>query len=231
MSQHCAVISCVGIVLLLANAAIANEIDTYNRVSFGVDASREVDNDQATAVIGVTHEDTEPARLADRINQDMQWGLGLAKGAQAVEVRTGGYRTRPVSDSQNKLRRWRGGQELVLESRDPKALAELLGRLQERLQLQSMNFSVSPEKRRSVEGEIIEESLGAFRLRAERVRKKLGAKGYELVNVQIDTGGGRPPPMEMRAMAVQSSAVTPPAMEGGTSTLNVRVHGTIELSF
>ena len=142
--------------------AAADESDTYNRVSFTVDSLREVENDWATAVIGVTHEDTDPARLADRINQDVQWGLGLAKAERAVSVRTGGYRTRPISDpKQNRLRRWRGGQDLVIEGSDPKALSALLGRLQEKLQLQSLQFTVSPSKRRSVEAEIIDDGLRA----------------------------------------------------------------------
>jgi predicted secreted protein len=212
--------------------AAADEGDSYNRVSFGVDSLREVENDWATAVIGVTHEDSDPARLADRINQDMQWGLGLAKSESAVRVRTGGYRTHPISDpKQNRLRRWRGSQELVLEGSDPKALSALLGRLQEKLQLQSLRFSVSPERRRAVEGEIIEEALSAFRARADRVRAKLGAKTYELVDLRIDTGGGHRPPPPMRAMAMTESAAAPPALEAGTSQLTARVHATIELTF
>ena len=219
-------------VLLLAGAAGADDSDAYNRVSFSVESSRDVENDWAAAVIGVTHEDTDPARLADRINQDLNWGLGLAKAEKAVEVRTGGYRTYPISDpNQNKLRRWRGGQDLVIESGDTQALSELLGRLQEKLQLQNMRFSVSPEKRRSVEGELIDDALSAFRTRAERVRGKLGAKGYELVNVQVDTGGSFRPPMPMRAMAMEADAIKAPALAGGTSTLTVNVRGTVELSF
>ena len=218
--------------LVTVAGAAADEGDSYNRVTFGVDSAREVENDWASAVIGVTHEDTDPARLADRINQDVQWGLDLAKAERAVQVRTGGYRTHPISDpKQNRLRRWRGGQDLVIEGRDVKALSALLGRLQEKLQLQSLSFSVSPERRRAVEGEIIDAALAAFRARAERVRAKLGAKSYELVNVQIGTGSSRPPPMPMRAMAVMAEAATAPALEAGTSKLTVHIQGTIELAF
>jgi predicted secreted protein len=197
-----------------------------------VESAREVENDWANAVIGVTHEDTDPAKLADRINRDVQWGLDLAKAERAVQVRTGGYRTRPISDpKQNKLRRWRGGQDLVIEGRDAKALSSLLGRLQEKLQLQSLAFSVSPERRREVEGEIIDEALAAFRARADRVRAKLGARSYELVNLQIGTGSSRPPPMPMRAMGVMAEAATAPALEGGTSKVTAHIQATIELAF
>jgi len=220
-------------VLLVTPACAADEDgDSYNRVSFGVDSFREVENDWATATIGVTHEDTDPARLADRINQDVQWGLDLAKAESAVKVRTGGYRTFPISDpKQNRLRRWRGGQDLVLESGDPKALSKLLGQLQEKLQLQNLNFSVSPESRRAVEGEIIDEALVAFRARADRVRGKLGARSYELVDLRIDTGSSAPPPVRMQSMAVMAEARAAPPLEGGTSRVTAQVFGTVELSF
>ncbi len=224
-----------GFLMIFAFVALAgaraDEGASYNRVSFDVERAREVENDWATAVIGVTHEDADPARLADRINQDLQWGLGLAKSVAAVQVRSGGYRTHPVSDpKQNRLRRWRGGQELVIESGDTKALSTLLGRLQEKLQLKSLAFSVSPERRRAVEAEIIDDALAAFRARADRVRGKLGARSYELVDVRIDTGSSRPPPMPMRAMAL-AEADSSPALEGGTSTVSVQVRGTVELAF
>ena len=220
--------------LLSAGAARADDdADSYNRVTFGVESSREVENDRATAMIGATHEDADAATVAARINEDMQWGLALAKAEKAVDVRTGGYRTYPISDSkQNRLRRWRGSQEMLLESDDPEALAQLLGRLQEKLQLNSFRFSVSREKRAAVEGEIIEQALAAFRVRADRVRKQLGAKDYELVSVHIDTGGRISPRLQMEAMPMASSKVSrPPALEGGASTLTANVRGTIELSF
>ena len=130
------------------------------------------------------------------------------------------------------LRRWRGSQEMLLESDDPEALAKLLGRLQAKLQLNSFRFSVSRQKRAAVEGEIIENALAAFRVRADRVRKQLGAKDYELVSVHIDTGGHVSPRLQMAEMPMASrSANRSPALEGGTSTLTANVRGTIELSF
>lgn len=231
MPRHAVLLLLAAVAWLPAPAARAGDDDAYNRVGFSVESSRDVENDEATATIGVTREDTDPARLADAINQDVQWGLSLAKAEPAVSARTAGYRTYPISDPEhNRLRRWRGGQDLVLESRDPAALSKLLGRLQEKLQLKGIHFSVSRDRRTAVEGELIDEALAAFRARAARVQGKLGAKDYELVNVQIETAAGAPPPMPMRAMAMEASPA-PPAVEGGTSTLTVHVRGTIELTF
>jgi predicted secreted protein len=220
---------------LLAGAvpASADSDDARNRVSFRVERSREVDNDWVTAVIGVTHEDSDPARLADRINVDMSWALKTAKARQGLRVRSGGYRTHPVEDPKRaQLRRWRGSQDLIVEGADAKLVSDLLGELQSRLQLQSIVFRVSPERLRKVETELVDEALDAFRARAEGVRAKLGARGYEIVHIQLETPGGPPVrPMPMRAMAMAEASVAPPALEGGTSTLRVGASATIELEF
>ena len=76
--------------------------------------------------------------------------------------------------------------------------------------------------------ELIATALVAFEARAKLVRESLGASGHELVSLSIQTPGqpGRP----MRAMAMAAEAdVAPPALEGGSSRLVVRVNGTIEL--
>ena len=113
-------------------------------------------------------------------------------------------------------------QELVVEGSDVAALSALLGELQERLQLVRLDFGVSPERRASVEGELVEEALESFRTRAERIRRKLGALRYELVHVQLHTGGRGPVPMPMRSRAMMAESVTPPALEGGTSRIEAR---------
>lgn len=199
------------------------------RVSFRVESEREVANDWLRASLAVTDEDADPARLADRVNRAMAWALERARAEKGVKVESGGYSTHPVYDD-GRIRRWRASQQLWIEGRDFDAATRLLGTLQERLQLQSLRFSVSPERRRELEDALIEEALAAFQARAELVRKKLGASAYEIVQLGIGTSGGAPPPrpmMEMRAASM--SKVAEPAVEGGTSRLGVGVDATIEL--
>ena len=223
----------VGIALLAcvaAGAASAQQDRPNRRVGFSVDRSREVANDWVTAVLSVTHEDPSAAEVAARINRDMSFALELAKKQSAVRARTGGYSTQPVYDSKRgNVRHWRGTQELVLESGDVAALTALVGELQERLQVQSLAFSVSPERRRKVEEELLVEALQAFQARAELVRRTFGASSYRLVEVQVGTGGGGPPPRPMmRAMAADAEMM-PPAVEGGTSEITASASGAIEL--
>lgn len=208
-------------------ATAADEALRYNQIRFQVERSRPVENDRMQAVLSLTAEDDNAARLADQINRSMDAALKTAKARVKVEVRTGSYRTYPVYNKE-KIQRWRATQELLLEGSDFAELGSLIGQLQERLQVTSINFSVSAERRRVMEDELIAQALNAFKQRAELVRKQLAAQGYRIVDVSINTGGGQPVPM-MRGLAMEAASVAPPALEAGTSTLSVNVGGVIEL--
>jgi len=198
-----------------------------NRASFQVEASRDVENDLVTAVLATTEEDSNPATLADRINTTMSWALETARSAKGIDVKSGGYNTNPVHDK-NRIVRWRGSQSLILESADVEAISKLIGELQNRIQVQSVRFSISPKLRRAVQDELIAEALAAFKARAQIVRTNLDSAGYELVEISINTGGGAPVPMRGYARTMKAE-VAQPAFESGTSELSVHVNGTIEL--
>jgi predicted secreted protein len=216
--------------LVAAAGASAEEDRPDRRVGFSAERSREVANDWVTAVLSVTHEDPSPAEVAARINRDMSWALGLAKARSAVRARTGGYSTQPVYDpKRGSVRQWRGVQELVLESGDVAAVTALVGELQERLQVQSLGTSVSPERRRKVEDELVVEALQAFQARADLVTRSFGASGYRLVEVHVGTGGGVPPPRPMMRTMAAEAQMAPPALEAGTSEISATANGSIEL--
>lgn len=201
-----------------------------DRVSFRVEAGREVQNDQVSAVLQASAEDRDAAKLADEINSAMHWALQQAKAVKGVKPQSGNYRTYPVYDN-SKIVRWRGVQELHLESRDVAALSDLLGTLQARLQMQSMQFSVSMSVRDTVEDELIAEALAAFRKRASLISGSLKASGYELLDVNINSAGHPPViPMRMESRArVSAASVAPPAVEQGSSRISVQVSGAIRL--
>jgi predicted secreted protein len=226
----CLIVTAFALILAVAGpATAADDTPRYNQIHFQVERNRPIDNDRMHAVLSLTAEDDNAARLADQVNRTMDGALKTAKARPKIEVRTGSYRTYPVYDK-NKIRRWRATQELLLEGSDFTELGNLIGQLQERLQVDSINFSVSPARRAAVEDELIAQALDAFKQRAELVRKQFVTKGYRLVNVSINTGGGQPVPL-MRGMAMEAmeKSVAPPAIEAGTSILSVSVGGVIEL--
>ena len=87
-------------------AGAADEASRYNQVHFQVERSRPVDNDRMQAVLSITAEDTNAARLADQVNRTMDWAIKTAKTRSKVESRSGGYQTYPVYDKE-KVQRWR----------------------------------------------------------------------------------------------------------------------------
>ncbi len=207
----------------------AADMPRYNQIHFQVERSQPVENDRMHAVLSVTAEDENAARLADQVNRTMDWAVKMAKTQQKIEIQTGSYRTYPVYNK-NKIQRWRATQELTLEGGDFAQLGTLIGQLQERLQVTSVNFSVSPERRRSVEDALIAQALDAFKQRANLVRKQLAATGYRVVDVSINAGGGIPMPVPMmRAESFELKSVVPPALQGGTSAMTINVSGVIEL--
>ena len=211
-------------------ATAADDTPRYNQIHFQVERNRPVDNDRMHAVLSLTAEDDNATRLADQVNRTMDGALKTAKARPKIEVRTGSYQTYPVYDK-NTIRRWRATQELLLEGSDFAELGNLIGQLQERLQVNSINFSVSPARRAAVEDELIALALAAFKQRAELVRKQFAAKGYLVSSMSrsIPVTGNLVPLMRGMAMEAMDKSAAPPALEAGTSLLSVNVSGMIEL--
>lgn len=237
---RCALLT--GLLLICTTRLTAAEAPHYNQIHLQAQSNMTVGNDRMEALLSVFGEGSDAAKLAEQINTTMSWALKTAKQYPKVSISSGQYQTYPVFDSvrssqtspvlgKDTLKRWRATQEVSLESADTDALVQLLGALQQRLQINSIRFSVSPPQRAKAEDQLIDQALAAFQARAERVRKNLGAKSYRIVDINVGTSGGTIPPYPMmRAQSVEST-VTAPAVESGTSQLTVNAEGTIELQF
>lgn len=210
------------------SAAAEHEDGYYDRVSLRAERSRQVANDRARAQLGVTLEDADAVELQSRVNEIMDWALEVSTHYSDVKAQTGGYRTHPVYKNQL-IDHWQATQELRIESDDVDRITELVRVLQTRLQLQSVDFSISPGRREAAENELIAEALTAFKARAEMVRENLGAASYRIVHVGIASDGTVPAPLPIRAMSAMAEAAPGPALEPGTSTVTVTVDGTLEL--
>ena len=210
---------------------VQTDVDPRNRASFYVEIVQEVDNDWAIARLLVIEEGKDPARLADAVNRRMAEAISAAKKVTGVEVQSGAYMTHPVHRD-GRIVRWRAQQELRIESQDVDHLSELIGQLQgESMLLSGIDFSVSSETRKSLEDELIEEALSAFRSRAALVTKGLGATDWSLVDLSIndDVHTAEIYPRRARAEMAMSTAGAPPALVAGSSEIRIRVDGTIEL--
>ncbi|MFC4159205.1 SIMPL domain-containing protein [Chitinimonas lacunae] len=219
-------------VLALAATVASAEVPRYNQISLQAEVRREVVNDWVQATLYVEFSDPQPAALADRLNRSLDEALALTRAYPAIKAAVSGNQTYPLYSQNNKPAGWRGRADLRLESGDPKQLAELVGKLQAKMQLAEMNFSVAPASRDKAETELIDAAVKAFRQRAEAVQKSLGGKGYKLVGLAINTqqsGGPQPRFESFSRGAVMAAAPASPPVEAGSSQVTVSVNGTIEL--
>ena len=216
--------------MLAIGSARADE-PQYDQVEFTVQAEAEWPNDFAEVVLATEGEHADAARLANDINQNMGWALRQARAVDGIEIQSGDYQTYPVFEK-DRLHHWRAMQSLILRSRNIDALTTLAGTLQQRLQVKSMRFMVSPERQRSGEAELIDRAMADFKERALRIQRGLGAKGYRLVRLGIDGAGTPPPmPMMMRMTAAEKDGAAAVAGEAGSSRHQLTLHAVIQLTF
>jgi len=220
----------LAVALLAAVPALAaQETVPKDQVTFRVEATREVPNDWIVATLGVEEESSDAAGLAARVNQRMAAALALASGDTRLTVSSGAYQTQPVYDK-TRIARWRASQDLVIETGEVGALADMAGKLQAQgLLLRGVSFSVAPETKKRLDDELTVEALSVFRERAGLIARGLGRRGWNLIHLTLGDAGMPVPSYDKRAMAMEAAPSVAPAFESGRSTLRIEVNGTVEL--
>ena len=213
-----------------AKAAVAHDTPlVYDRINFQVSAAEEVANDTLLAVMYSERSGQKPSTIADEVNRNISWAVDLAKKSTAIKVQTLDYRQAPLYNNQS-ISGWRVRQSIRLESTDVESLSALIGEMQERLSVESLRYTVSPERRAEVERRLIAEALYRFQSRGDQITVELGRTGYRIVNMDVIPSEQSSAPIGMRAaVMMESSAVAPPSIEPGVQTVSVQVSGTIEL--
>lgn len=215
--------------ILLPMQLLADVELHYNQVHFQVQSRQDVSNDRMEALLQVNEQHADPAGLADRINQTMAWALEVTAPYTALKNTTGGYRTQPVYRKEV-IQGWRGSQDLRIKGADFAAIADLIGKLQVRLKIQSINFFVSNELRARVESELIQNALDAYKARARLIADQLGFTLFRIIDLNVSTGNHVPRPQQaLYARSLAAEAVAAPAFEAGESTLLVTVDAKVEL--
>jgi predicted secreted protein len=217
--------------LIVSHAPVMANADDrqYNQVRFQVQRSQAVANDLMRALLSVHEEDTDPAALADRINKTMSWALETVADYEALKITTAGYGIQPVYRKET-LQGWRGDQDLQITGSDLAVVSDLIGKLQARLQLRSVSFLVSDDKRSGVEDQLIRQALDACQERARLIADQLGFKSYRIVDLNVSTGGEIIRPQErLYVRAAAAEGIAAPAFEAGESKLVVSVDAAVEL--
>lgn len=221
----------VTIIAVVATAsAIAHEPEpTYDRISLSASAEREVENDLLVAVLFAEHQAPRQQTVSREVNTAIRWALEISKATDGIKVQTMHYNTSPLYDKKI-ITGWRARQSIRLESKDSDALSDLIGALQQRLSIQSVNYAVSKAARDLVEESLTAEALAQYRRRAELVTKELGRKSYRIVQLNINSQGAHPRQIAYatRGIAAMEQSAGP-AIEAGVQSVSVNVSGTIEV--
>lgn len=224
-----------GLLMTCTSLTVLADTPVYHRVDFSTEVARETVNDQLNATLSIELSDKDAGRLAQQLTLATNDALKKAAAFPQVKTSSGNQRTWPIYGStltsSSKLESWRGRTEIRIEARDFKAAGELIGKLQEKFQLNGIHFSVAADTRKKLEDTLTAEAIDSFRTRADAVQKAWGAKGYKLVQMSLGTaGGGMPQPvMMMRSAKMMDESAASPEFAGGETRITVNVSGSVEL--
>ena len=220
--------------LFLASFSAAQAQDdhaTYNQVNFSVTAQAEISNDILVIMMRAHEKGRDLQTLSDKINNTMAWAVKLAKRSDVIKSQTRNYQTSPWYEK-SKQKGWQISQSLSLSSSDIETISDLMEQLQTKMQVQSSNYQVSPEKLEQLTENLTQAALQKFSQRASSISQTLGSEKYKIVKIQLhSSGNNHPRPMmameSMRSASVKSVAA--PTFEAGTQKVTITASGTIEL--
>lgn len=205
----------------------------YNQVSLRAEVQQSVNNDTLTVTLFVEDQDTDPAKLANRITTKLNQGLEAARKNTTIRVSSGNRYSQPVYDEKRKnVIAWRERGEISLSGTDFAAISSTMAELLGNLSLGGMQFSLSPATRSATEDELIKRAIEAFRQRADIATQGLGGNAYRIVQLNLNTQFMTPRPYaaSARMMSVAAEAqATAPSVEGGEADVQVSADGTIEV--
>ena len=218
-------------VLLLCIALSANAHDQerlFNEVQLYATVERDIPNEELKVFLVAEHQGSDPSEIARRVNRDMDWALGKARNSENIETRTMSYHTSPIYRDRN-ITGWRASQELELTSQSVEELTELVGELQEKLQVRQMTFSPTSETRDRYEKELIGLAMEEFKNKVEVVGRHMTNMDYRIIRLDINTSDQNMPRVAYAERAVMSmDAAMAPAVEAGTSKISVTVNGSVQ---
>lgn len=217
------------VLVALSTFAYAEEQMQFNIVNLSAEQSRQVQNDVMVAVMQATAEKNSSAEAAQAVNETMAWADAIISAREQIRYRTLNYQTRPVYRDRI-VTGWTASQQVRLESEDFEAMTTMIGTLQQQLQVMSMHFAVSAERRKQELDTLIVAALEAFNNKAELISQTMKARDHRLVSLTVHENGA---PVGYRGVvqAEAMSARAAPQVEAGDSKITVRTAGSIQLIY
>lgn len=216
----------LSLILLALNVQASVDNSKSQEISFRVESSMLVDNDEMKAQLAVEDEGRDPSALAREVNQIMAGALKMIKKDPSIKHETGTYSTYPIHNK-NKIVSWRVSQQLRLHSTNLEAMNKMIGKLQEQLNVKSITFGISKDVQEDTEEQLVQSAIEKFRKRAELITTSLKSSGYKIKRLDINSQPDHSPRPLMRTMTMESAA--PIATSGGESDVTVSLNAVIEI--
>ena len=197
-------------------------------IELSAEANRPAVNDLVRATVSAEASGSTPGELSRQVNSQIADALKTARAYPGVKTKSGGTSTYPSYAKSGKIESWRMRSELALESGDPAALSELLGKLQGTLAVSNLVLQPSPETRKKAENEAILDAIAAFKARAAVIAEAL-EKPYRIKQLTVNSSGRVVQPMFRSVAKAMTAEAAPMPMEAGESLVSVTISGQIEL--
>lgn len=218
------------LLLMCLHVAVSADEDEilFNRVNLQASAQKDIPNDKMLVIMSIEHQGDKASSASNDVNRDMDWALLQLRQAKGIKARTQSYQTYPVYNKQS-IVAWRAVQQLRMESTNIDALTDMVGSLQKKLMVKEMSFLPSQDARREFENELITEAIRSFYRRVEIVRFEMEAKNVRIIEMNINTSGGHQVPVHREMAMLRSMDISSqPAVESGTSTIQVTINGSVQ---
>jgi len=191
----------------------------------------EVEQDLLVATLQYESQDKDPRALQDRINEIMKKAVAAAKTYPDVKVSTQQYYVYQNEQYDNEgrptVKNWRGQQGLQLESKQADALLKLTGELQAMgLVMSNLNYTLSQDLLEKTQESLLEAALKKLQSKAIRAAAALGKTKADLLEVNVDMGGGhypQPMPMMAREASMGMAKMDAPVADPGESDITLTV--------
>ena len=148
-------------------------------------ASVEVDNDELTVVLSVTRDGSRPAALTQSVLGVLTKVTEQVKRVDGVQQQVGDVSTFPIWGPKVKTDQWSARASLVLVSKNLGTLAALASDLTADMQLSSVSFHLSKEKRIAVEKQLMGELAAAVHSKSSAVAQAFAFKGYAIQSLNL----------------------------------------------
>ena len=172
---------------LTTSAEVLTDVNQATMFQFSAEARRTVEKDLMDVSLYSRKSGKSLVNLKNDVSVNLNKVLAAVKQYPEIEVKADGISNRVNYNEKGKVDGWIAEGYINLKSKNFLSIEKVLEGLSNQVAINDIRFSVSPETMKVLEDELTLEVIKRFKYKAEVVQKSLNAKGYQLVDVQLNT--------------------------------------------